>query len=220
MTGVAPVAAWDSNHPEAFLRVAMERSPNPKVRALSCFSLGRRQQELADLVGNINDPIWGKMLVKNLGPATIERLRAIDPAPLEREAEALYERTLREFADLRPMGNDFPPLGEQAEGALFRLRNLAIGRVAPELEAEDLDGKPMKLSEARGKVVVISFWATWCGPCMGMVPDERALVGRMKGRPFVLVGVNGDDDRDRAKAVSAKEGINWRSFWDGGRQEG
>jgi hypothetical protein len=51
---------------------------------------------------------------------------------------------------------------------------------------------------------------------MGMVPDERALVSRMKGRPFVLLGVNGDDDLAKAKEVSAKEGITWRSFWNGG----
>jgi thiol-disulfide isomerase/thioredoxin len=111
-------------------------------------------------------------------------------------------------------------LGEQAEAALFQMRNLEIGCTVPEIEGEDVDGKPMKLSDYRGKVVVITFWATWCGPCMGLVPGEKALVERMKGRPFVLIGVNGDDDRAKAKTVSAKEGINWRSFWDGGRQAG
>ena len=69
-------------------------------------------------------------------------------------------------------------------------------------------------------MVVISFWATWCGPCMRLVPHDKALVEKMKGRPFVLVGVNGDDDRERAKAVSAKEGINWRSFWSGSARQG
>src|SRR4051794_21929179 len=101
------------------------------------------------------------------------------------------------------MGNDFPPLGEQAEGALFRIHNHAIGCAMPEVEADDVDGKPMKLSECRGKVIVVSFWATWCGPCMGMVPDEKALVERMKGRPFALIGVNCDDDREAAKAIAA-----------------
>lgn len=119
-------------------------------------------------------------------------------------------------ADLQPMGKDFPPLGEQATGALFRLQNLEIGCAMPKLEGEDVDGKPLKLSDSQGQVVVLSFWATWCGPCMGMVPQERALVQRMKRRPFVLIGVNGDEDRAKARTVSAKEGITWRSFWDGG----
>ena len=67
---------------------------------------------------------------------------------------------------------------------------------------------------------MVSFWATWCGPCMELVPHEKALVERMKGRPFVLIGVNGDNDREKAKTVSAKEGINWRSFWTGGARQG
>ena len=67
--------------------------------------------------------------------------------------------------------------------------------------------------------MVLSFWATWCAPCMALVADEKALVERMKGRPFVLLGVNGDEDREKAKEVAAKVGINWRSFW-GGSAEG
>src|SRR5262249_135939 len=55
---------------------------------------------------------------------------------------------------------------------------------------------------------------------MEQVPHEKALVERMKGRPFVLIGVNGDDDREKAKAVSAREGVNWRSFWPGGPDRG
>ncbi len=90
----------------------------------------------------------------------------------------------------------------------------------PEIEGEDVDGTPMKLSDFRRKGIVISFWATWCGPCMGMVPDEKALVERMKGRPFVLVGVNGDEDRSAAKQLAAESEINWRSFWDGGDSRG
>jgi thiol-disulfide isomerase/thioredoxin len=90
----------------------------------------------------------------------------------------------------------------------------------PEIEGEDIEGTPMKLANFRGKVILISFWATWCGPCMGMVPDEKNLVERMKGRPFVLVGMNGDEDRSRAREVAAREGISWRSFWEGGRPDG
>jgi hypothetical protein len=55
---------------------------------------------------------------------------------------------------------------------------------------------------------------------MQLVPYEKALVERMKGRPFVLIGVNGDNDREKAKRVSAKEGVNWRSFWPGGAKRG
>ncbi len=74
----------------------------------------------------------------------------------------------------------------------------------------------MKLSDYRGKVVVLSFWATWCAPCMYMVPHERELVRRMEGKPFVLLGVNADEDKERLRYQSKELQISWRSFYDGG----
>jgi len=52
-------------------------------------------------------------------------------------------------------------LADAARGQLFEMRNLAIGKVAPEIEGEDVDGKSFKLSDYRGKVVVIDFWGDW-----------------------------------------------------------
>jgi cytochrome oxidase Cu insertion factor (SCO1/SenC/PrrC family) len=53
-----------------------------------------------------------------------------------------------------------------------------------------------------------------------MYPHERSLVKKMEGKPFVLVGVNSDADRETVKKVVAKEGLTWRSFWDGGSADG
>ena len=205
------------------LRAAVERSKNPKVRALRCLSLGRCYQELASAARDLNDPVRCESREGSLdrfGPVVTRRLRSLDPEKLAREAEACFDRTIEEFGDQRPMGTFFPPLGERAEGMLILLRRLGIGRTASEIEGEDIDGKPMRPSDYRGKVVVVSFWATWCIPCMEQVPHEKALVERMKGRPFDLNGVNGDDDREQAKAFSAREGVNWRSFWPGGSKQG
>jgi cytochrome oxidase Cu insertion factor (SCO1/SenC/PrrC family) len=52
-------------------------------------------------------------------------------------------------------------IADRAAGELFEIRNLAIGKPVPDIEGEDLDGKPFKLSEYRGKVVVIDFWGNW-----------------------------------------------------------
>ena len=95
------------------------------------------------------------------------------------------------------------------------MTHLAIGRVAPEIAGEDLDGKPMKLGDYRGKVVVVSFWGAWCGACMAMVPNERDLAARLEGRPFAIVGVNSDEDRARARETKASQRMRWRSWWDG-----
>lgn len=75
-------------------------------------------------------------------------------------------------------------LADQARLRLDALRSIAVGKVAPDIQGEDTNGKPMSLSDYRGKVVVLVFWGTWCSPCMGLVPHEKALVERFRDRPF------------------------------------
>jgi peroxiredoxin len=92
----------------------------------------------------------------------------------------------------------------------------AVGGAAPEIEAADLSGTRMRLSEHRGKVVLLVFWASWCGPCMRDVAHEKELVEHFKGRPFVIVGVNGDHTKEHAVSTVQAHAIPWRSFWNGG----
>lgn len=113
-----------------------------------------------------------------------------------------------------------PTLGQVAEDRLDDWHNLAVGKPAPEIEGNDVRGNPLKLSDYRGKVVALVFWGSWCGPCMREVPREKALVERMKGRPFAMLGVNTDDDADAARKVMEAEGIAWPNWHDGHPGEG
>jgi RNA polymerase sigma factor (sigma-70 family) len=130
------------------------------------------------------------------------------------EAEKLYREFVKEYEGQEPGDLGFlPTLLTQARAEIEEIRERGPGKPAPEIEGEDLDGRPMKLSDFRGKVVVVSFWATWCGPCMQLMPDEFALVKRFAGRPFVLVGVNGDGP-GVVKQFFQDHSPPWRSFQD------
>jgi thiol-disulfide isomerase/thioredoxin len=94
---------------------------------------------------------------------------------------------------------------------------VTVGQVAPDVSGIDLEGAPLKLGDHRGKIVSLSFWASWCPPCRSMFPHERELVEKFKDRPFVLVGVNGDDFREQGLDCQQKHQLNWKSLWNGGR---
>lgn len=183
-------------HPgaERLLRAAADRSPHRKVRGIACFNLAYYfREESKHRPGGMS---------------------ASAAASIAGESTRYFEKVIDQFSDIEVANKR--TLGDLASAALFEARDLAVGRSAPEIEGEDLDGKPMKLSDFRGKVVVLNFWATWCGPCMAMVPHERDLVKRLENQPFVLLGVNGDADRVAARTCVAREHITWRS-WDQGR---
>ena len=140
-----------------------------------------------------------------------KQLRAADPEAMAAEAERLLEQVIEEYGDVPYVRGGRPFLRERdlerkwtldrvAEARLDEMHNLAVGKPAPEIDGVDLDGKPMKLSDYRGKVVVVVFWGSWCGPCMAEVPHERELVERLKGKPFALLGVDCEEDQQVARA--------------------
>jgi thiol-disulfide isomerase/thioredoxin len=70
-----------------------------------------------------------------------------------------------------------------------------------------MDGPNLRLQEQRGKVVLINFWATWCGPCRQEMPHLSRLYEKYRGAGFVLLGVNVDDDARRATDLAQKLGL-------------
>jgi thiol-disulfide isomerase/thioredoxin len=137
--------------------------------------------------------------------ARLVQAKRLVHASRAQEAEAICESILNT--------KELTALHRDADDLLFEIRHLSLGKLAPEVEGYDLDNKPMKLSEYRGKVVLLVFWGTWCGPCMAMVPHERELAKGNASRPFQIVGVYLDDEA-KAKEAVRKEQITWRSFKD------
>jgi thiol-disulfide isomerase/thioredoxin len=80
---------------------------------------------------------------------------------------------------------------------------------APDFELTGLDGKPVTLAESKGKVVLLNFWATWCGPCRAEIPDLIELQNKYKDHLQILGLVVDDDDQDEIKKFVDKFKINY-----------
>ncbi|MCC6722382.1 MAG: AhpC/TSA family protein [Bacteroidia bacterium] len=93
--------------------------------------------------------------------------------------------------------------------ALDSISPLEIGGVAPDLELADFDGKMIKLSSLRGKVVLIDFWASWCGPCRRENPNVVKLYNNFKNKGFEIYGVSLDENGDKWKAAVSNDGLSW-----------
>ena len=78
--------------------------------------------------------------------------------PNNSRSEAMFERAEKEFGDI---DTGRGTIGKTAKAELYEIRNLGVGKPAPEITGEDIAGKPFKLSDYKGKVVVVDFWGDW-----------------------------------------------------------
>jgi thiol-disulfide isomerase/thioredoxin len=95
-----------------------------------------------------------------------------------------------------------------------RLGHRLIGQPAPEIEAKDLNtGRPVKLADFKGKVVVLDFWGYWCGPCIGSMPGLMKVHDQFKDRPMVFLAVHDQSIQTREDFDRKLAGVK-RTVWD------
>lgn len=153
------IARTPSTGAQRLLRALLENSPHQEVLAAACLSLSALLEDQAKVVEQLRrNPDLAERVLQYYGEDYGRQLASLDRAKLEKELEKVYERMRESFADVE-IGDE--TMGGVAETALFRIRHLSVGRVAPEIEGEDIFGDEFKLSDFRGKVVVLSFWGHW-----------------------------------------------------------
>ena len=201
-----------------FYRRVIAVNKNPTAVGRAHFRLGNylvRQAEIAREVRANPDSLDKFKLF--YGSALTEYLQKVDLSSIRKDALKQFTIAVEKYPKVRTYKGE---LSELAGREKFKMEHLTVGGVAPEIVGEDIAGKPMRLSDYRGKVVLLDFWGDWCVACRMLLPFNRALVKEMEGRPFELLGVNSDTDRIYARKVELTQKISWRSFWNGGSRFG
>ena len=144
---------------EKLLRAALDKSPHAAVRAQACFHLAALLEQQTSLTEKLKkEPELKERGQQYYGRELSEHLATLDVKQVEQQREKLYEQMRKSFADVAIKDTT---MGDFAEKALFAIRHLSVGKVAPEITGEDIDGKKFKLSDYRGKVVMLSYWGHW-----------------------------------------------------------
>lgn len=98
-------------------------------------------------------------------------------------------------------------------------RKLGVGTLAPEILMNTTEEKPLALSSLKGKVVLIDFWASWCGPCRAENPNVVKAYNKFKSKGFDIYSVSLDKDMDKWKQAIKADGLTWKNhvcdfkFW-------
>jgi hypothetical protein len=150
-----------SKEAEGFLRGVSEKSSSDEARGTALITLGRLLKNYASssqFLCTNTDPKYVANYGRWLGEDVVTRLKAANPDDLRIEAEKTFEGVIEKYGGQKSGSRK---LGESAKGELFEMRNLTIGKVAPEITGKDVDGHKFALSDYRGKVVVLDFWGHW-----------------------------------------------------------
>ena len=110
----------------------------------------------------------------------------------------------------RPFTRSTPRTFAEAEADLIRtIRHTTPGGTAPEMTGRRLDGAEDSLSAYRGQVVLIDFWATWCPPCIDVLPELRELVSELPADRFTLLAISVDDQLETVNRFIDREPMPW-----------
>jgi hypothetical protein len=142
---------------ETFLRTVLEKSPHRDVQAIACLSLAQFLKVRMQRLDLIKDrPELAQRYETLLGKEEFEEIVRQGRAGIAKEAERFLERAVADYADVKfPYGGT---VGEKAKEELLEMRDLVAGMEAPDIEGKDQDGRQFKLSDYRGKVVLLDFW--------------------------------------------------------------
>jgi len=172
---------------------------------------------------NENHPKWAN--------ATTEAVSAFEAVSKESAFQGRIDAMMLRFRvgegisagvndDLRAFTKKYRDDGKTIQFAAFLMQKEIIDAIWPiPIQAPDVNGEQISLDTFKGKVVLIDFWATWCGPCKAELPYMRAAYEKYKDKGFEILSISLDDvnviDDKKFNRWTAKNKMNWRHIFDG-----
>jgi peroxiredoxin len=133
------------------------------------------------------------------------------------QGTVLLKKVKTDFPDTEP-GKNVDKILEQMEAQAKTKqiqKDLTVGKKFPDFEEKDLDGNPLSIAKYKGKVVLVDFWATWCGPCVAELPNVLKAYQKHHTNGFHIIGISLDQDKSRLTNFIENKGMKWPQYFDG-----
>lgn len=195
-----------------------------EIHAQSFAAFGFRTTPSALVVPAFSDKDVGGLLT------TLDQLLAAPSSASSRQSDARHAlwqfarrlqggrlnatQEARIVAHLDRMAMTRPHTAPAIAATRRMIDQLLVGKTAPDIAGSDLEGRSLKLSDFRGKVVALVFSAEWCAICKSQAPYERFLLDRYARWPFALLGVQTGSSRDAARRQQTVDPVAHRAWWD------
>lgn len=190
--GIAPALRQMEHHPSDLvgptLKAVLEKSAHPEELAAAHFALACHQVRESETATD---------------PTTRQAAR--------RQAETAFQKIITDFPTTKVQGF---PLADLAATRLFELTHLSEGAPAPEITGTDSQNQTFKLTDYRGRHVLLVFWGDWCHGCHGLATQLETLTKQFPDHPLNILGVNTDPPAT-ARQVIAASSLPWRCWLDG-----
>jgi thiol-disulfide isomerase/thioredoxin len=139
----------------------------------------------------------------------------------------VFDNTDKGVALVQQLKNDYPDTqtGKNADKILEQIKqqaeakklqdSLVAGVRFPDFDEKDVAGQPLSIASYKGKVVMLDFWATWCGPCVGELPNVLKTYEKHHADGFDIIGISLDKDKEKLTSFTKEKKMPWRQFFDG-----